>query len=87
MVPTDLLVTKCIMVISIPNQQLIYLIWRYIPPFCRACSMAKQAFNDAADELEKVDEELYPDTNLIMKLIKDNLTLWAEIAEEGGKKF
>ncbi|KAI7727628.1 hypothetical protein M8C21_003419, partial [Ambrosia artemisiifolia] len=51
----------------------------------RACSIAKQAFDDAVPELDSLDEEAYKDSSLIMQLIKDNLTLWtSDIAEEGG---
>ncbi|CAK0800773.1 unnamed protein product, partial [Prorocentrum cordatum] len=40
-----------------------------------ACKMARTAFEDAIDELENVEEEFYKDCDLIMQLLKDNLTL------------
>jgi len=42
----------------------------------RACSLAKQAFDDAIAELDNVGEDSYKDTTLIMQLLRDNLTLW-----------
>ncbi|CAH8326675.1 unnamed protein product [Eruca vesicaria subsp. sativa] len=42
----------------------------------RACSLAKQAFDDAIAELDTLGEESYKDSNLIMQLLRDNLTLW-----------
>ncbi|GKC56528.1 14-3-3 domain-containing protein [Tanacetum coccineum] len=41
-----------------------------------ACNMAKQAFEDAAAELDSLDKKSYQDSSLIMRLIGDNLTLW-----------
>jgi hypothetical protein len=43
-----------------------------------ACAIAKQAFNDALDGLDQVDDETYKDAALIMQLLKDNLGLWQE---------
>ncbi|PWA32003.1 hypothetical protein CTI12_AA625590 [Artemisia annua] len=43
---------------------------------CRACNMTKQAFEDAAAELDSLDQKSYQDSYLIMRLIRDNLTLW-----------
>ncbi|KAF3523167.1 hypothetical protein F2Q69_00050060 [Brassica cretica] len=42
----------------------------------RACSLAKQAFDDAIAELDTLGEESYKDSTLIMQLLRDNLTLW-----------
>ncbi|GJT97327.1 14-3-3 protein 7-like protein isoform X1 [Tanacetum coccineum] len=42
----------------------------------KACNMAKQAFEDAAAELDSLDKKSYQDSSLIMRLIGDNLTLW-----------
>ncbi|GAB2280094.1 hypothetical protein Dimus_014731 [Dionaea muscipula] len=42
----------------------------------RACSLAKQAFDDAIAELDSLGEESYKDSTLIMQLLRDNLTLW-----------
>eukprot|EP01006_Ploeotia_vitrea_P037488 TRINITY_DN66132_c6_g4_i1.p1 TRINITY_DN66132_c6_g4~~TRINITY_DN66132_c6_g4_i1.p1 ORF type:complete len:247 (+),score=63.44 TRINITY_DN66132_c6_g4_i1:79-819(+) len=49
----------------------------------RGCTMAKQAFDEAVTELDSLDEESYKESTLIMQLLRDNLTLWAEDAEEG----
>ena len=46
-----------------------------------ACSLAKQAFDDAIAELDTLDEESYKDSTLIMQLLRDNLTLWT--SDEG----
>jgi len=42
----------------------------------KACSLAKQAFDDAIAELDSLSEESYKDSTLIMQLLRDNLTLW-----------
>jgi len=48
-----------------------------------ACTLAKQAFDDAIAELDTLDEESYKDSTLIMQLLRDNLTLWtSEDADE-----
>jgi len=46
-----------------------------------ACSLAKQAFDDAIAELDTLDEESYKDSTLIMQLLRDNLTLWTSDTE------
>ena len=48
-----------------------------------ACSLAKQAFDDAIAELDTLDEESYKDSTLIMQLLRDNLTLWT--SEDGDQ--
>lgn len=51
----------------------------------RACSLAKQAFDEAISELDTLKEESYKDSTLIMQLLRDNLTLWtADINPEDG---
>ena len=42
----------------------------------RACLLAKRAFDDAIPELDSLPDELYHDSKLIMKLLRDNLTYW-----------
>jgi len=42
----------------------------------RACTLAKQAFDDAIAELDTLSEDSYKDSTLIMQLLRDNLTLW-----------
>jgi len=42
----------------------------------RACSLAKQAFDDAISEMDSLSEDTFKDSTLIMQLLRDNLTLW-----------
>ncbi|KAM3871243.1 14-3-3 protein beta/alpha-1-like [Diretmus argenteus] len=51
----------------------------------KACSLAKAAFDSAIAELDKLNEDSYKDSTLIMQLLRDNLTLWTSdnAAEEG----
>ncbi|CAK9163602.1 unnamed protein product [Ilex paraguariensis] len=48
----------------------------------KACSMAKQAFEEAIAELDTLGEESYKDSTLIMQLLRDNLTLWTPDADQ-----
>ena len=41
----------------------------------RACTLAKQAFDDAIAELDSLNEDSYKDSTLIMQLLRDNLTV------------
>lgn len=41
-----------------------------------ACNLAKDAFDEAIKDLDKVPEDIYKDATLIMQLLRDNLTLW-----------
>ncbi|KAH0680224.1 hypothetical protein KY284_021309 [Solanum tuberosum] len=50
----------------------------------KACSMAKQAFEEAIAELDTLGEESYKDSTLIMQLLRDNLTLWTSDAQAGN---
>ncbi|KAK9072996.1 hypothetical protein SSX86_007318 [Deinandra increscens subsp. villosa] len=51
----------------------------------RACSLAKQAFDEAIAELDTLGEESYKDSTLIMQLLRDNLTLWtSDMQQEDG---
>uniref|UniRef100_UPI0037E779C2 14-3-3-like protein n=1 Tax=Semicossyphus pulcher TaxID=241346 RepID=UPI0037E779C2 len=51
----------------------------------KACQLAKKAFDDAIADLDKLNEDSYKDSTLIMQLLRDNLTLWTSdnCAEEG----
>lgn len=42
----------------------------------KACSLAKEAFDNAIAELDTLNEDSYKDSTLIMQLLRDNLTLW-----------
>jgi 14-3-3 protein epsilon len=42
----------------------------------KACSLAKQAFDEAIADLDTLGEDSYKDSALIMQLLRDNLTLW-----------
>merc|ERR1711972_68551 len=46
-----------------------------------ACQMARTAFEDAIAELDRVPEDSYKDSTLIMQLLRDNLTLWTSDEE------
>ncbi|XP_077249902.1 14-3-3-like protein [Tasmannia lanceolata] len=51
----------------------------------RACTLAKQAFDEAIAELDTLGEESYKDSTLIMQLLRDNLTLWtSDMQDDGG---
>ncbi|ONM16900.1 14-3-3-like protein GF14-6 [Zea mays] len=54
----------------------------------RACSLAKQAFDEAISELDTLSEESYKDSTLIMQLLRDNLTLWtSDISEDPAEEI
>lgn len=46
----------------------------------QACSLAKNAFDEAITELDTLSEDSYKDSTLIMQLLRDNLTLWTSDA-------
>ncbi|XP_057492668.1 14-3-3-like protein D [Actinidia eriantha] len=48
----------------------------------KACTMARQAFEEAIAELDTLGEESYKDSTLIMQLLRDNLTLWTSDIQE-----
>ncbi|KAI6655953.1 14-3-3 epsilon protein [Oopsacas minuta] len=43
-----------------------------------ACTLARNAFEEAMSKLDDVREDKYKDATLIMQLLRDNLTLWAD---------
>merc|ERR1712000_681617 len=49
-----------------------------------ACTLAKQAFDDAIAELDTLNEDSYKDSTLIMQLLRDNLTLWTADSNGDG---
>jgi 14-3-3 protein epsilon len=49
----------------------------------KACQLAKKAFDEAAADIDKIDDESYKDCTFILQLLRDNLTLWnSENAEK-----
>ena len=50
----------------------------------RSCKLAKNAFDNAISDLETLEEEEYRDSATIMKLLRDNLTLWTSDLVEGA---
>jgi hypothetical protein len=42
----------------------------------KACELAHNAFEEAIQKLDKVNEQEYRDGTLILQLLRDNLTLW-----------
>jgi len=61
-----------------------YSVFHYEIRQCRteACDMAKVAFDLAIAELDKLGENQYKDSTLIMQLLRDNLTLWTSDQNE-----
>lgn len=41
-----------------------------------ACTLAKEAFDEAIQKLDALSDSTYKDSTLIMQLLRDNLTLW-----------
>lgn len=41
-----------------------------------ACQLAKEAFDNAIEKLDTLNDSSYKDSTLIMQLLRDNLTLW-----------
>ncbi|ORD93413.1 1433 protein [Enterospora canceri] len=41
-----------------------------------ACKLAKEAFETGISELDRLKEEHYKDSTLMLQLLRDNLTLW-----------
>ena len=50
----------------------------------QACRLAKAAFDDAIGDLDKLNEDSYKDSTLIMQLLRDNLTLWTSDLQPDG---
>ncbi|KAI3723452.1 hypothetical protein L2E82_35042 [Cichorium intybus] len=48
----------------------------------KVCSMVKQTFEDAIDELDTLVEYSYKDSTLIMQLLRENLTFWTSNAHD-----
>lgn len=52
----------------------------------KACELAKMAFDDAISELDKLEEDNYKDSTLIMQLLRDNLTLWGQENDQDAQE-
>jgi len=48
-----------------------------------ACKLAKEAFDDAIEKLDSLNDASYKDSTLIMQLLRDNLTIWNQTEEHG----
>ena len=49
-----------------------------------ACKLAKEAFDDAIADIDRLTEGDYKDSTLIMQLLRDNLTLWTSDMQGEG---
>jgi len=49
-----------------------------------ACKLAKEAFDDAIEKLDSLNDASYKDSTLIMQLLRDNLTIWNQNDEDDG---
>lgn len=44
----------------------------------QACTLAREAFNEAVAQLDNLDDHQFKDSTLILMLLRDNLTLWSD---------
>ena len=51
-----------------------------------ACRIAKQAFDNAIQDLDGLEEDEYRDSATIMQLLRDNLTLWTSDLNEVNRE-
>lgn len=51
----------------------------------RGHDVAKRAYENAVNEIDNIDDRMYNDSTLILRLIRDNLSIW--IQENGGASF
>jgi len=49
-----------------------------------ACKLAKEAFDEAIEKLDSLNDASYKDSTLIMQLLRDNLTIWNQSDEDNG---
>jgi len=49
-----------------------------------ACKLAKEAFDEAIEKLDSLNDSSYKDSTLIMQLLRDNLTIWNQSDEDDG---
>jgi hypothetical protein len=48
----------------------------------QACDLAKNAFDEAINKLDNLEEDKYKDAATILQLLRDNLTLWTAENEQ-----
>jgi len=51
-----------------------------------ACKIAKEAFDNAIEKLDTLNDSSYKDSTLIMQLLRDNLTLWTSEKDEAQEE-
>jgi len=51
-----------------------------------AISLAKDAFDNAVEQLESISDDTYKDSTLIMQLLRDNITLWTSHDPDDNKE-
>jgi len=49
-----------------------------------ACKLAKDAFDQAIQQLDSLSDSTYKDSTLIMQLLRDNLTIWTSEQDTGS---
>ena len=47
-----------------------------------ACTLAKNAFDNALAKLDNLNDQNYKDSTLLMQLLRDNVTLWTAEEDE-----
>jgi hypothetical protein len=47
--------------------------------------LAKEAYEEAVAEIDSIDDHVYDESMLILRLIRDNLAIW--VKENGGRPF
>lgn len=55
--------------------------WEIMKKPTDACALAKRAFDEAIQKLDSLSDSTYKDSTLIMQLLRDNLTIWTNDAE------
>lgn len=53
----------------------------------KAVQLAKIHFDAAVEELDKLDEESYKDSTLMMALLRDNVTLWTSDGDDDDDDY
>ena len=48
--------------------------------------VSSQAFDDAVQDVDSLNEESYKDSTLILQLLRDNLTLWSSEMQDQEKE-